>query len=75
MHYIGKCFSFFTQMQVERQNKVFAYRIYSYFTHTVYRKSEMVFLVHAYFTVREQGRVGLSKLVTSFLLLFTKENL
>ena len=30
--HIGTCFRFYTQMQVEKKNKAFAYRIYSHFT-------------------------------------------
>ena len=32
MPYIGTCFRFYTQMRVQKQNKAFAYRIYSHFT-------------------------------------------
>ena len=32
MPYIGTCFRFYTQMQVQKNNKAFAYRIYSHFT-------------------------------------------
>ena len=30
--YIGTCFRFYTQMRVQKNNKAFAYRIYSHFT-------------------------------------------
>ena len=32
MPYIGTCFRFYTQMRVQKNNKAFAYRIYSHFT-------------------------------------------
>ena len=32
MPYIGTCFRFYTQLRVQKQNKAFAYRIYSHFT-------------------------------------------
>ena len=30
--HIGTCFRFYTQMQVEKKTKAFAYKIYSHFT-------------------------------------------
>ena len=32
MPYIGTCFRFYMQMRVQKNNKAFAYRIYSHFT-------------------------------------------
>ena len=43
---IRTCFRFYTQMQVEKNNKAFAYKIYSHFTQQCTYKFQNTYLIH-----------------------------